>query len=153
MVCDVVVADSVFVVSFPLNVCAIATDAKTLRLQVFAYQSPGRPSDQDLKTSGVALRFRICQRQVQRLRGLDLCRSQARGIVAAFALKRGGIESTASRVSEQTVLSSVERITGIQNGSVQQLRLRGPEADRPRADDDRRRSSCLQGAELRDRSG
>jgi len=32
----------------------LATDAKTLRLQVFAYQSPGRPSDQDLKTSGVA---------------------------------------------------------------------------------------------------
>jgi hypothetical protein len=32
----------------------LATDAKTLRLQVFAYQSPGRPSEQDVKTSGVA---------------------------------------------------------------------------------------------------
>jgi len=32
----------------------LATDAKTLHLQVFAYQSPGRPSEQDLKTSGVA---------------------------------------------------------------------------------------------------
>ena len=32
----------------------LATDARTLRLQVFAYQSPGRPSDQDVKTSGLA---------------------------------------------------------------------------------------------------
>src|SRR5438093_402331 len=32
----------------------VATDARQLRLQVFAYQSPGRPSDQDVKTSGVA---------------------------------------------------------------------------------------------------
>jgi N,N-dimethylformamidase beta subunit-like protein len=32
----------------------LATDARQLRLQVFAYQSPGRPSEQDVKTSGVA---------------------------------------------------------------------------------------------------
>lgn len=32
----------------------IATDARQLTLQVFAYQSPGRPSEQDVKTSGVA---------------------------------------------------------------------------------------------------
>src|SRR5438067_7880422 len=32
----------------------LATDARQLRLQVFAYQSPGRPSDQDVKTSGIA---------------------------------------------------------------------------------------------------
>ena len=32
----------------------LATDAHRLRLQVFAYQSPGRPSEQDVKTSGVA---------------------------------------------------------------------------------------------------
>lgn len=35
-------------------VLRLATDAKTLRLQVFAYQAPGRPSEQDVKTSGVA---------------------------------------------------------------------------------------------------
>jgi hypothetical protein len=33
----------------------LATDARQLRLQVFAYQSPGRPSEQDVKTSGVAM--------------------------------------------------------------------------------------------------
>jgi hypothetical protein len=33
----------------------LATDARALRLQVFAYQSPGRPSEQDVKTSGVAM--------------------------------------------------------------------------------------------------
>jgi N,N-dimethylformamidase beta subunit-like protein len=32
----------------------LATDARQLKLQVFAYQSPGRPSEQDVKTSGVA---------------------------------------------------------------------------------------------------
>jgi hypothetical protein len=32
----------------------LATDARLLRLQVFAYQSPGRPSEQDVKTSGLA---------------------------------------------------------------------------------------------------
>jgi hypothetical protein len=32
----------------------LATDARVLRLQVFAYQSPGRPSEQDVKTSGLA---------------------------------------------------------------------------------------------------
>jgi hypothetical protein len=32
----------------------LATDARSLRLQVFAYQSPGRPSEQDVKTAGVA---------------------------------------------------------------------------------------------------
>jgi N,N-dimethylformamidase beta subunit-like protein len=31
----------------------LATDARSLRLQVFAYQSPGRPSEQDVKTSGL----------------------------------------------------------------------------------------------------
>jgi len=33
----------------------LATDARTLRLQVFAYQSPGRPSEQDVRTSGLAM--------------------------------------------------------------------------------------------------
>lgn len=32
----------------------LATDARTLTLQVFAYQSPGRPSEQDVRTSGLA---------------------------------------------------------------------------------------------------
>jgi hypothetical protein len=32
----------------------LATDARVLRLQVFAYQSPGRPSEQDIRTSGLA---------------------------------------------------------------------------------------------------
>jgi N,N-dimethylformamidase beta subunit-like, C-terminal len=32
----------------------LATDAQVLRLQVFAYQSPGRPSEQDVRTSGLA---------------------------------------------------------------------------------------------------
>jgi hypothetical protein len=32
----------------------LATDARILRLQVFAYQSPGRPSEQDVHTSGLA---------------------------------------------------------------------------------------------------
>jgi hypothetical protein len=32
----------------------LATDARLMRLQVFAYQSPGRPSEQDVKTSGLA---------------------------------------------------------------------------------------------------
>lgn len=32
----------------------LATDARLLRLQVFAYQFPGRPSEQDVKTSGLA---------------------------------------------------------------------------------------------------
>jgi hypothetical protein len=32
----------------------LATDARQLTLQVFAYQSPGRPSEQDVKTSGLA---------------------------------------------------------------------------------------------------
>ena len=35
-------------------VLQLATDARSLRLQVFAYQSPGRPSEQDVKTSGLA---------------------------------------------------------------------------------------------------
>jgi len=33
----------------------LATDARVLRLQVFAYQSPGRPSEQDVRTSGLAM--------------------------------------------------------------------------------------------------
>jgi hypothetical protein len=33
----------------------VSTDARSLRLQVFAYQSPGRPSEQDVKTSGLAM--------------------------------------------------------------------------------------------------
>ena len=33
----------------------LATDATLLRLQVFAYQSPGRPSEQDVKTSSLAM--------------------------------------------------------------------------------------------------
>ncbi|MFL5965820.1 MAG: N,N-dimethylformamidase beta subunit family domain-containing protein [Gaiellaceae bacterium] len=33
----------------------LATDARALRLQVFAYQSPGRPSEQDIRTSGLAM--------------------------------------------------------------------------------------------------
>src|SRR3954451_20036357 len=32
----------------------LATDARILRLQVFAYQSPGRPSEQDVRKSGLA---------------------------------------------------------------------------------------------------
>jgi hypothetical protein len=32
----------------------LATDARILRLQVFAYQSPGRPSEQDVRTAGLA---------------------------------------------------------------------------------------------------
>ena len=32
----------------------LATDARSLHLQVFAYQSPGRPSEQDVKTAGLA---------------------------------------------------------------------------------------------------
>src|SRR5438034_4123027 len=32
----------------------LATDARQVELQVFAYQSPGRPSEQDVKTSGLA---------------------------------------------------------------------------------------------------
>jgi len=32
----------------------LATDARVLHLQVFAYQSPGRPSEQDIRTSGLA---------------------------------------------------------------------------------------------------
>jgi len=32
----------------------LATDARSLHLQVFAYQSPGRPSEQDVRTSGLA---------------------------------------------------------------------------------------------------
>ena len=32
----------------------LATDARIMRLQVFAYQSPGRPSEQDVRTSGLA---------------------------------------------------------------------------------------------------
>jgi hypothetical protein len=35
-------------------VVRLATDARLLRLQVFAYQSPGRPSEQDVKTNGLA---------------------------------------------------------------------------------------------------
>ena len=33
----------------------LATDARSLRLQVFAYQAPGRPSEQDVKTAGLAM--------------------------------------------------------------------------------------------------
>ncbi|MBA3734929.1 MAG: hypothetical protein H0W90_06995 [Actinobacteria bacterium] len=33
----------------------LATDARLLRLQVFAYQAPGRPSEQDVKTSSLAM--------------------------------------------------------------------------------------------------
>jgi hypothetical protein len=33
----------------------LSTDARTLRLQVFAYRSPGRPSEQDVRTSGLAM--------------------------------------------------------------------------------------------------
>jgi hypothetical protein len=33
----------------------LATDARVLHLQVFAYQSPGRPSEQDVKTSSLAM--------------------------------------------------------------------------------------------------
>jgi hypothetical protein len=33
----------------------LATDARSLRLQVFAYRSPGRPSEQDLRTNGLAM--------------------------------------------------------------------------------------------------
>jgi hypothetical protein len=33
----------------------LATDARFLRLQVFAYQSPGRPNEQDVKTSSLAM--------------------------------------------------------------------------------------------------
>jgi hypothetical protein len=33
----------------------LATDARSLQLQVFAYQSPGRPSEQDVKTAGLAM--------------------------------------------------------------------------------------------------
>ena len=33
----------------------LATDARSLKLQVFAYRSPGRPSEQDLRTSGLAM--------------------------------------------------------------------------------------------------
>ena len=32
----------------------LATDARSLRLQVFSYQSPGRPSEQDVRTAGLA---------------------------------------------------------------------------------------------------
>ena len=32
----------------------LGTDARVLRLQVFAYQSPGRPSEQDVQTNGIA---------------------------------------------------------------------------------------------------
>jgi N,N-dimethylformamidase beta subunit-like, C-terminal len=32
----------------------LATDARIMRLQVFAYQAPGRPSEQDVRTSGLA---------------------------------------------------------------------------------------------------
>jgi N,N-dimethylformamidase beta subunit-like, C-terminal len=32
----------------------LATDARVLHLQVFAYQSPGRPSEQDVQTNGLA---------------------------------------------------------------------------------------------------
>jgi hypothetical protein len=32
----------------------LATDARSLRLQVFSYQSPGRPSEQDVQTAGLA---------------------------------------------------------------------------------------------------
>ncbi len=33
----------------------LATDARSLRLQVFAYRGPGRPSEQDVRTSGIAM--------------------------------------------------------------------------------------------------
>ena len=33
----------------------LATDARSLRLQVFAYRSPGPPSEQDVRTSGLAM--------------------------------------------------------------------------------------------------
>jgi hypothetical protein len=33
----------------------LATDARAISLQVFAYQSPGRPSEQDVKTAGLAM--------------------------------------------------------------------------------------------------
>jgi hypothetical protein len=33
----------------------LATDARTLRLQVFAYRSPGRPSEQDVRTNSLAM--------------------------------------------------------------------------------------------------
>jgi hypothetical protein len=33
----------------------LATDTRSLHLQVFAYQSPGRPSEQDVKTAGLAM--------------------------------------------------------------------------------------------------
>jgi hypothetical protein len=33
----------------------LATDATALRLQVFAYQAPGRPSEQDVRTAGLAM--------------------------------------------------------------------------------------------------
>jgi hypothetical protein len=33
----------------------LASDAGSLHLQVFAYQSPGRPSEQDVRTSGLAM--------------------------------------------------------------------------------------------------
>jgi hypothetical protein len=33
----------------------LSTDARQLRLQVFAYQSPGRPSEQDVRTNGLAM--------------------------------------------------------------------------------------------------
>jgi hypothetical protein len=33
----------------------LGTDARSVRLQVFAYQSPGRPSEQDVKTAGLAM--------------------------------------------------------------------------------------------------
>jgi hypothetical protein len=33
----------------------LSTDARSLQLQVFAYQSPGRPSEQDVKTAGLAM--------------------------------------------------------------------------------------------------
>jgi hypothetical protein len=33
----------------------LATDAGSLHFQVFAYQSPGRPSEQDVKTAGLAM--------------------------------------------------------------------------------------------------
>lgn len=35
-------------------VLRLATDARSLHLQVFAYQSPGRPSEQDVRTNGLA---------------------------------------------------------------------------------------------------
>jgi N,N-dimethylformamidase beta subunit-like, C-terminal len=33
----------------------LATDARSLRLQVFAYRSPGRPSEQDVRTNSLAM--------------------------------------------------------------------------------------------------